>query len=196
MRLQHSSGFTLVELMVVVAIVAILAVMAAPSYRDMIDRYRLRAATDDLVSVISNARANAVKLDRDVNVSFGGTGAGWCMGANAAAAPTAGDPAGAASACDCTASTPACIVDGETLLVPPGKHVDVDISGATPAAVIFDGNLGLLKTGSPPTILASRTIDLTSPSGRYTARVVIRPVGQAIVCVPSGPAMAGVPACS
>ena len=190
MRPQHSSGFTLVELMVVVAIVAILAVMAAPSYRDMIDRYRLRAATDDLVSVMSNARANAVKLDRDVNVSFGNTATGWCMGANAAVAPSAGDPAGTASACDCTAATPTCVVDGETLLVPAGKHADVDISGTT-TALIFDGNLGLLNP------VGSQTMDLTSPSGRYTARVIVRPLGQATICVPSGsPSMAGVPACS
>lgn len=189
MRPQRLSGFTLVELMVVVAIVAILAVMAAPSYRDMIDRYRLRAATDDLVSVMSNARTNAVKLDRDVNVSFGSTAAGWCMGANAAAAPSAGNPAGLASACDCTAVTPSCVVDGENLVVPAGKHADVDISGTT-SALIFDGNLGLL------TPVGSQTMNLASPSGRYTARVVVRPLGQATVCVPTGsPSMAGVPAC-
>ena len=184
--------------MVVVAIVAILAVMAAPSYRDMIDRYRLRAATDDLVSVMSNARANAVKLDREVNVSFGNHDSGWCMGAKAAVAPTGGLPAGTASACDCTDNAPACVVDGETLLVPAGKHADVDISGTFPDAVIFDGNLGLLKTDSSATapVLESRTIDLRSPSGKYTAQVVVRPLGQATVCVPSpSPSMAGVPAC-
>ncbi|MDR7098092.1 Tfp pilus assembly protein FimT [Lysobacter niabensis] len=175
--------------MVVVAIVAILAVMAAPSYRDLIDRYRLRAATDDVVNVMSSARANAVKLDRDVNVSFGSTAAGWCVGANAALAPTAGNPAGAAGACDCTASSPACTVGGETLLVPPGKHANVGISGTT-TALVFDGNLGLLRP------VAEQIMNLSSPSGTYTARVTVRPLGQATVCVPSGsPSMAGVPSC-
>lgn len=192
MHAKHSSGFTLIELMVVVAIVAILAVIAAPSYRDMIDRSRLRAATDELVSVMSNARANAVKLDRDVNVSFGSTAAGWCMGANAALAPTGGNPASAATACDCTDSSPTCTVDGETLLVPPGKHANVGISGTT-TPLVFDGNLGLVVTGGA---VAEQTLNLTSPSGVYTARVTIRPLGQATVCVPGGsPAMAGVPAC-
>ena len=189
MHAKNSSGFTLVELMVVVAIVAILAVIAAPSYRDMIDRSRLRAATDDLVSVMSNARANAVKLDRDVNVSFGSTAAGWCMGANAAPAPTGGNPASGATECDCTDSSPACTVDGETLLVPPGKHANVGISGTT-TALVFDGNLGLVRP------VAQQTLNLSSPSGTYTARVIVRPLGQATVCVPSGsPAMAGVPSC-
>lgn len=189
MHAKNSSGFTLIELMVVVAIVAILAVIAAPSYRDMIDRSRLRAATDDLVSVMSNARANAVKLDRDVNVSFGSTAAGWCMGANAAPAPTGGNPASGATACDCTDSSPACTVDGETLLVPPGKHANVGISGTT-TALVFDGNLGLVRP------VAQQTLNLSSPSGTYTARVIVRPLGQATVCVPSGsPSMAGVPSC-
>jgi Tfp pilus assembly protein FimT len=175
--------------MVVVAIVAILAVMAAPSYRDMIDRFRLRAATDDLVSMMSSARANAVKLDRDVNVSFGTTASGWCMGANAALAPTGGNAAGTAAECDCTDSSPACIVDGETLLVPPGKHANVGISGTT-TAMIFDGNLGLVRP------VAEQTMNLSSPSGKYTARVIVRPLGQATVCVPSGsPSMPGVPTC-
>ena len=189
MHAKNSSGFTLIELMVVVAIVAILAVIAAPSYRDMIDRSRLRAATDDLVSVMSSARASAVKLDRDVNVSFGSTANGWCMGANAAPVPTGGNPAGPAAACDCTASSPACTVDGDTLLVPPGKHANVGISGTT-TALVFDGNLGLVRP------IAEQTLNLTSPSGVYTTRITIRPLGQATVCVPSSsPSMAGVPSC-
>ena len=190
MQPRHSTGFTLIELMVVVAIVAILAAMAAPSYRDMIDRYRLRAATDDLVSVISNARVNAVKLDTDVKVSFNLTHAdGWCAGGKAAAAPRNGiAAAGVVGDCACAAANPVCSVAGESLLIPPGKHKGVGITGTS--ALTFDGNLGLLRP------VASQTMDLSSPSGRYTARVVVRPLGQATICVPSGsPAMAGVPAC-
>ena len=80
MRASHSKGFTLVELMVVVAIVAILAAMAAPSYRDMIDRYRLRSAADDVLSMLANARAQSVKIGLDAAVSST-TGASWCVGA-------------------------------------------------------------------------------------------------------------------
>lgn len=192
MHARFSRGFTLVELMVVVAIVAILAVMAAPSYRDMIDRYRLRAATDDLVSVISNARVNAVKLDTDVKVSFGSNADGWCMGGKAAAAPSNGDPAeGVTGDCACAAANPVCSVAGESLLIPPGKHKDVGISDTPTAGLTFDGNLGLLRP------VESQTMHLSSPSGRYTARVIVRPLGQATICVPSGsPSMAGVPACN
>ena len=80
-------GVTLIELMVTIAVLAIVLAAATPSFTDFFDRYRLRGAVDDVVSVISNARAEAVKGDRDVAVSIGGTTGAWCVGANAAVEP-------------------------------------------------------------------------------------------------------------
>lgn len=54
-------GLTLVELVVTVAIVAILASAAAPSFRDMMERNRLSALNNQLVSAINYARGEAVK---------------------------------------------------------------------------------------------------------------------------------------
>lgn len=182
MHPKYSKGFTLVELMVVIAVAAILAVMAAPSYRDMIDRYRLRSATEDVVSLISNARAGAVKLDREVRVTFGGSGKNWCAGAVSADAPADGKRAGVASACDCTDNSPVCSVDGEDLILTPGKHKDVAIIG-TATELAFDGQLGL-ATGSGGA-LGTSSVTLTSPSTKYDLRVDVSPLGQATVCVPS-----------
>lgn len=182
MRSTIAKGFTLVELMVVVAIVAILAVMAAPSYRDMIDRYRLRSATEEVVSVISNARAGAVKLDRQVKVTFGGSGKTWCVGAAAAALPAGGARAGDATACDCTDNSPVCSVDGEPLILAPGKHKNVALLGS-PTELAFDGQLGL-ATGSGGA-LGTSSVSLTSPSTKYDLRVDVSPLGQATICVPS-----------
>lgn len=75
---SECSGFTLIELMVTIAVLAILLAVALPSFADFFDKYRLRGAVDDVVSVISNARAESVKADRDVNISFGGTAPQWC----------------------------------------------------------------------------------------------------------------------
>jgi type IV pilus assembly protein PilE len=44
-------GFTLIELMVVLAIVAILFAIAVPSYRDFMLRSRLRVAQTDLIAL-------------------------------------------------------------------------------------------------------------------------------------------------
>ena len=166
---QTSKGFTLVELMVVIAVVAILAAAAMPVYRNLLDRYRIGKAAEDVVSLISNARASSVKLHRRVNVAFD-TGA-WCAGANAAAAPTGGSRAGAATACTCgTPST--CSVDGETTAIETGKHPGVTMTAAS-GNIEFDGIVGA-TTG-----LATRTVTLQSPLGKFTAAIAVTPLGQA-----------------
>jgi len=167
---RTSKGFTLVELMVVIAVVAILAAAAMPVYRNLLDRYRIGKAAEDVVSVISNARAGSVKLHRRVNVAFT-TSADWCVGANAAPAPTGGARAGAATACDC-ASANTCLVDGEMLAVPLGKHPGVSMTAAS-GNLEFDGIVGA-TTG-----LATRTVTLLSPLGKYTASIAVTPLGQA-----------------
>jgi prepilin-type N-terminal cleavage/methylation domain-containing protein len=54
MRHGRSKGFTLLELMIVVAIVAILTTIAYPNYRDYVIRGQLVDATQGLASVRAN----------------------------------------------------------------------------------------------------------------------------------------------
>lgn len=174
MSLRKSSGFTLVELMVVIAVVAIFAAIATPSYQELIDRYRLQKASDDVISLVSSARSGSVKLHRQVVVSFA-NGATWCAGANAAAQPTGGERAQDANTCSCgTPST--CLVEGEVVAIPVGKHQGVVMTNA-PGALVFDGAVGA-TTG-----LATRTVSLQSPAGKFTADISITPLGQATACI-------------
>ncbi|MFN4118451.1 GspH/FimT family pseudopilin [Acidovorax sp.] len=61
-------GFTMIELMVVVAIVAVLASLAAPSFRDMVEGYRVRQAVEEMTSTIYFARSEAIKRGGNVSV--------------------------------------------------------------------------------------------------------------------------------
>lgn len=65
---RRSRGFTLLEVMVVVAIMAVLASLAAPSFTPLIERWRVRQAAEELQSTLYYARSEAIKRGGDVAI--------------------------------------------------------------------------------------------------------------------------------
>ncbi|OQK18659.1 hypothetical protein AU255_02675 [Methyloprofundus sedimenti] len=74
-RLKQT-GFTLTELMVVIAIVGILAAVAVPSFNDSIERSRLVSASEAVIADLRWARSEAIKRNRKTRVTYT-TGASW-----------------------------------------------------------------------------------------------------------------------
>lgn len=64
----------MIELMVVVAIMAVLAGLAAPSFRDIVEGYRVRQAIEEMTSTIYFARSEAIKRGGNVSVRRNCTG--------------------------------------------------------------------------------------------------------------------------
>ena len=62
------SGFTLIEVMVVLAIVAILAVVAAPALSAWVGAMQLRTTTNELASSLQYARSEAIKRGWPVTI--------------------------------------------------------------------------------------------------------------------------------
>lgn len=77
--LRRERGFTLVELMTVIAIVAVLAATAAPSFRQLIATQRIRGAASALTESLWVARAEALKRNADVGFLFAGAANDWSV---------------------------------------------------------------------------------------------------------------------
>src|SRR5438552_210581 len=69
-RNRSKQGFSLVELVVVVAIVLVLAAIAVPNMMNVIGNSRLRAAASSLSGLLQNSRMQAVKQNRTMTVHF------------------------------------------------------------------------------------------------------------------------------
>jgi general secretion pathway protein H len=74
LRRDRGAGFTLVELMIVLAIMALVAALAMPELLRRAPASGLGAAAEELRAALSSARAAAIAQDREVSVR-GGDGA-------------------------------------------------------------------------------------------------------------------------
>ena len=199
MQRSRQIGFTLIELVVTMVVAVVLALLAAPSFRDLIIKSRLRGATDDIVNLLNTARANSVKLDRPVNVSVQGTTA-WCAGAKTEAGPSS---VGAQlsltnTPCNCAGTTVDCLVETQNALVSSTNYTGVTMSSnsggiayasSSSGGVTFDPKFGALtplSTTSPQVVLAS---------GRYSTQITVSPLGQTNACSVGGKFISGYPSC-
>lgn len=63
---MHSSGFTLIELMVTLAIALILLTLAAPSLQTLLANQRLSASASSFMSTVMQARSTALQYNQRV----------------------------------------------------------------------------------------------------------------------------------
>ena len=81
----RQSGFTLVELMVVVALIGVLSMIASPSFSTFIASQRVRSASYELSNTMVFSRSEAIKRNADVTVSPVDATSGWRAGWNVTA---------------------------------------------------------------------------------------------------------------
>ena len=67
---RYPSGFTLIELVVVIALISILSAIAFPMLSQWLPSYRLKGAVQILYADLQKAKLHAVKTNRDVTFNF------------------------------------------------------------------------------------------------------------------------------
>lgn len=70
MKNDMKRGFTLVELMIVIAVIAIISAIAAPNFTTYMAQRRLNGAARMVMSDLMAARQKAVSMNQNVKVSF------------------------------------------------------------------------------------------------------------------------------
>jgi type IV fimbrial biogenesis protein FimT len=168
-------GFTLTELMVVLAIMAVLMTAAAPSFKDWLANSQIRTKGEAVLNGMQLARTEALKRNTAIFFSLAADSS-WSVGC---VNPTAdNDDDGVA---DCPA-----IIQRKTA-AEGGNAVSLAITPATSSQAIFNG-IGVLKTPNPDGTMPINRIDFDSsalPSGQARAlRVVLTDGGLARLCDP------------
>ena len=70
MKKMKNSGFTLMELMIVIAIIAIMAGIAIPNFLGWLPEKRLAAGAQDILQGLQKSRSKAIMTNRRVVVDF------------------------------------------------------------------------------------------------------------------------------
>jgi type II secretion system protein H len=72
-----AEGFTLVEVIIVISIMGIIAIMAAPSFIQWSRNLQYRSAAMSVVSVLRQARNQAITTNREQQVAFNPSASGF-----------------------------------------------------------------------------------------------------------------------
>jgi len=195
------SGFTLIELMVVVALASIVVTLVAPSFRRLIEEQRLKSVHQQLVTDIQFARSEAVRRGVPVHIRvqplLGGLPACYIVFSDLSRVSPF------STACDCTlAAGSRCSDTANTNEV---KTVQLDLSsgialsvGAT-TRLPFDPYSGSMlvprvdrASSLPARLQVESSIDATR-----SIRTIVEYSGRPTTCIPAGSTIHsfGVPAC-
>jgi len=173
-------GFTLVEMMIVIAVLGIILTIAIPSFTEMMDSSRTRRAADAISSFLVNAKSEAIKRNMPVRVVFQSesSGATWCAGMTTA------------NTCDCLATSNTCRLEleGVARILDGASYKNIVLNNPDDGDMFsFTPLRGAVNSGNA---------QVQSDNG-LQVRVVVTGTGRIRLCSPSGSGnMGGYAVCS
>ena len=160
---QKASGFTLLEVMIVVAILGIVASIAIPSYQDVIERNSLKQVVESFKADVQLARTRSIKQSQNIGINrtTGNAGA-WCYGLTTKTVN-----------CSCTQTNTAAADFCEMKRILGSGFRSTDMVSATGNSS-FDFRRGTIGANG-----------VTFSTANYASRVVFSAVGRIRICSPS-----------
>ncbi|HRH87956.1 MAG TPA: GspH/FimT family pseudopilin [Rubrivivax sp.] len=193
----RARGFTIIELMVVIALVGVLIALVAPSLRGMVSAQRVRGVNAELVTDLQYARSEAARRNRDVRVAFRAASSLTCyvLYVQADGLPVE-DPElvnGGGAKCDCGRSgapgDPVCISEPgreeiKTVRVPRSSGVTLGVTSDDGPILAFGRTAGRLvplsAAGTPPDAF----VVLVAGDPRGQLQTTVNEAGRPSVCSP------------
>ncbi len=171
-------GFSLVELMIVIAIVAIFMTLAAPSFQEVLNGMRVRSTAEAFNQGLQLARSEAIKRNDRVEFNIAST-TGWavCPSASTAACATAA----------IIQSKPA-LESSQNVAV--AAMTCPGLTGSTPTKVTFTGLGRQYVDGAgaynnPDGTAEFCGVGVSAPATQKAYNVLIQPIGFIKMCDPS-----------
>lgn len=185
--MNRNRGFTLVELMIVIAVIGISIVLAIPSFSDLIERKAVGGAAEAAYEQLQRARSQAVKRSKPILVDFNDNGTSWAIGFTD-------------KMTGCNAEDTSCTVDDDNdpgtaddilMRIQGIDYKNITMSQATGFAnpAVFLG--GCITTNGEQACFdfvrgLARTGAYDFASANYKLQVQVTQLGYVNICIPTG----------